>query len=67
MEEASDLMPPTVTDEVLQRLRNLRRAKAHGFVRINVEHGYICGVGGGDNKKYPFEDRGEKPRNRSKT
>ena len=61
-EEASDLMPPPVLSEVLQRLRGLRQTKAHGFVRISVEHGHITGVGGYDNKRYPFEDNaGKKP------
>lgn len=45
MEEASDLLPPEIMKWILEQLRLYRLSGNHGFLRINIQDGYISTYG----------------------
>lgn len=62
MEDASDLLPADVTNWLLKKLREFRRAGGHGFLQISIQHGHISACSRLDSDKYPFKDNaGDKP------
>jgi hypothetical protein len=41
MEEANDLLPPDIVKWMMEQLRLYRLSGGDGFLRINIQNGYI--------------------------
>lgn len=52
MQEANDLLPPDVLKWLMEQLRLYRLSSSHGFLRINIQDGYITTYGEYNGRKY---------------